>query len=213
MIDLPATVLTITISAYWFCVGVMIVRVRRKHRKHSGVVPEQRLEQLMWLVWVPLVVAWIALPYLAARSTAEPWTIPQFAREPAYHALRWAAVSAGLLCLGLTIECWVRMGENWRMAVTPGETTELVTGGLYAHIRHPIYALSVVLMLCSAVVVPTAPMIVVAAIHIALMIVKARNEERFLLRAHGDRYARYYARTGRFFPRLGVGAFDRDRPR
>ena len=199
-------------SAYWLCVGVMIVRVRRKHRKHSGVVPEQNLERLMWLVWVPLVVAWIALPYFAATRSSAPWAIPQFARGPAYHLIQVGGGGGWARLPRLTVECWVRMGESWRMAVTPGETTELVTSGLYAHIRHPIYALSVVLMLCSAVVVPTAPMVIVAAIHVALMLVKARNEERFLLGAHGERYARYYARTGRFFPRLGVGAFNRDRP-
>ena len=212
MMDLPAAVLTATIGAYWLCVGVMIVRVRRKQRKHSGVVPKQRLERLMWLVWVPVVIAWIVLPYLASTRSSETWAIPQFAREAVFDALRWGAAAAAIVCLALTAECWVRMGDSWRMAVTPGERTELVTGGLYAHIRHPIYALSILLMLCSAVVVPTLPMLVVAAIHVALMLAKARNEERFLLGVHGERYASYYARTRRFFPRLGGRAFNRDRP-
>jgi len=92
------------------------------------------------------------------------------------------------------------MGKSWRMAVTPRERTELVTTGLYAYLRHPIYALSILLMLCSAVVVATVPMLVVAAIHIALMVLKARNEERFLLTVHGDAYRSYCRRTGRFFP-------------
>jgi hypothetical protein len=70
MKDLPATVLTATVWTYWFCVGVMVVRIRRKTRKLSGVVPKQRLEQFMWLVWVPLVLAWMALPYLAATAPA-----------------------------------------------------------------------------------------------------------------------------------------------
>ena len=43
MKDFPATVLTATIWTYWFCVGVMAVRVRRRTRKLSGVVPKQRL--------------------------------------------------------------------------------------------------------------------------------------------------------------------------
>ena len=212
VMDLPPAVLTATIWTYWLCVGVMIVRVRRKHRKHSGVVPKQRLERLMWLVWVPVVVAWIALPYLAATRTSEPWAIPQFAVEPVYAGLRWAAAAVGLVCLALSVECWLRMGDSWRMAVTPGQTTKLVTSGLYAHIRHPIYALSILLMLCSVIVVPTAPMFVIAAIHIALMVMKARNEEAFLLNAHGETYARYRARTGRFFPRFGAHALDRERP-
>jgi protein-S-isoprenylcysteine O-methyltransferase Ste14 len=39
-------------------------------------------------------------------------------------------------------------------------------------------------------------------VHVLLMALKARNEERFLLAAHGERYARYCRDTGRFVPRL-----------
>jgi protein-S-isoprenylcysteine O-methyltransferase Ste14 len=200
MRDFPAAVLTVTIWAYWFCVGVLIVRLRRKTRKLPGVVPKQPLEQFMWVIWVPLVVAWMALPFLAATRVEAPWTIPEFAREPAYATLRWIAAAIGVACLALTMECWVRMGKNWSMAVMPDQKTELVTTGLYAYVRHPIYALSILLMLCSAAVVPTAPMAVVAVVHVALMLAKARNEERFLLAAQGEAYARYCRRTGRFFP-------------
>jgi protein-S-isoprenylcysteine O-methyltransferase Ste14 len=195
-------VLTATIWAYWVCVGVMIVRVRRKTRKQAGVVPRQGLERFMWAVWVPLVMAWLAFPYLAATRSAAPWAVPDFAREPSWAALRWAAAAVAVVCLALSIECWVRMGSRWRMAVVPGERTELVTSGLYARIRHPIYALSIVLMVCSAVVVVTLPMLAIAIVHVCLMLIKAWNEETFLLGTHGEAYARYCARTGRFLPRL-----------
>jgi protein-S-isoprenylcysteine O-methyltransferase Ste14 len=211
MKDLPAVVLTATIWAYWLCVGVMIVRVRRKTRRQPGVVPQQGLERIMWVVWVPLVVAWLALPYLAATRGAAPWAVPDFAREPSWTALRWAAAAIAVVCLGLSIECWVRMGSRWRMAVVPGERTELVTDGLYARVRHPIYALSITLMIASAVIVSTAAMVVVAAIHSCLMVMKARNEEAFLDGVHGEVYARYCARTGRFLPRFAARAPDAER--
>jgi protein-S-isoprenylcysteine O-methyltransferase Ste14 len=44
-------------------------------------------------------------------------------------------------------------------------------------------------------------MLAIAAIHVTLMAIKARNEERHLLSVHGEAYARYVARTGRFVPR------------
>jgi protein-S-isoprenylcysteine O-methyltransferase Ste14 len=210
MKDLPAAILTATIWGYWLCVGAMIVRVRRKTRKAPGVVPQQGLERVMWLVWVPLVVAWMALPYLGATRSAAPWALPAFARDPSWLALRGVAAALGVASLAASIECWLRMGSRWRMAVVPGEKTELVTGGLYAYVRHPIYALSIALMLLSALVVPTVPMLAVAAVHVGLMVAKARNEEAFLLGVHGAGYERYRARTGRFLPRLrGVA----DRPR
>lgn len=210
MRDYPGLALAGTIWAYWFCVGVMIVRVRRRTRKLSGIVPKQPLEQFMWIVWVPLVVAWAVLPYLAAIRLDSPWALPAFTRDAPYSQLRWLAAALAMLGLALSIECWARMGKNWRMAVTPGERTELVTSGLYGYIRHPIYALSILLMLCTLIVAPTLPIVAMGLIHIALMLAKARNEERFLLGAHGEPYARYSRRTGRFFPRLRSAARESD---
>jgi protein-S-isoprenylcysteine O-methyltransferase Ste14 len=77
-----------------------------------------------------------------------------------------------------------------------------VTTGLYRYIRHPIYAFSILLMVATAIVLPTVPMIVVAVVHVTLMNLKARNEERHLLATLGDTYAAYLATTGRFLPRL-----------
>ena len=62
------------------------------------------------------------------------------------------------------------------------------------------------LMVCTAIIVPTTIMLVVAIVHIVLMNIKARNEERHLLAMHGEAYARYLSRTGRFIPRAGRSA-------
>jgi protein-S-isoprenylcysteine O-methyltransferase Ste14 len=201
MKDLPGIVLTATIWAYWACVGALAVRVRRRTRKLAGILPSQRIEQLMWLIWIPLVAAWMTLPYLAATRVGRPWGLPEFAQLGPYAALRWVGAAVGVACLVLSIECWLRMGASWRMAVTPDQKTELVTTGLYGRVRHPIYALSILLMLCTVSVVPTLPVAVMAVIHIVLMHVKARNEERFLTDMHGNVYVQYCRRTGRFFPR------------
>jgi protein-S-isoprenylcysteine O-methyltransferase Ste14 len=201
--DFPLVLLTATIWTYWIGVGAMIVRLRRKLKKTVGLVPEQRVERAMWLVWVPLVVAWIVLPYLALMRTQAPLALPEFARAHAYYAaLRWGAAIVAMLCLYATVKCWARMGKDWRMDVSKAQPTVLITDGLFRHIRHPIYAFSMLLMLCTALIVPTAPMLAVALTHLVLMNLKARNEERHLLAAHGDVYARYVARTGRFLPRL-----------
>ena len=202
--NIPSTLLTATIWAYWFAVVVMVARARKKTRAREGLVPKQPVERLMWLVWVPLVVAWMLLPWLSITRSGAMTGLPDFARaEPAYVLLRWIAAICAVICLALTARCWARMGKDWSMAVVdrPGE---LITDGLFAHVRHPIYALSILLMLCSAVIVPTLPMLVIALVHIVLMNLKARNEERHLLAMHGSSYRTYLDRTGRFLP--GTGA-------
>ena len=201
--DFPLVLLTATIWTYWFTVGAMVYRIHRRTRKLVGVVPKQRLERYMWLVWVPLVGCWMALPWLAMTRVNPPLALPAFAREAPYATLRWIAALAAVACLLLTVQCWKRMGKDWRMDTAVGERTQLITDGLWRRIRHPIYAFSILLMLSSAVIVPTGPMLAIAAVHVVLMNIKARNEERYLLQTHGEAYRSYVRTTGRFFPRLG----------
>ena len=204
--DFPAQILTVTIWVYWLCVGAMILRVRRHTRKSRALrvlFPKDTLERYMWVIWVPLVVCWNLFPYLALKQAHPLLAVPDFAHAIGFYAVvRWIAAVCAVLLLGLTVDCWLRMGKNWRMGVSLDQTTELVTTGLFRHIRHPIYALSIVLMLCSLMIIPTLPMLVIAVLHVMLMIVKARNEEHHLRITHGAAYAAYEADTGRFFPRL-----------
>jgi protein-S-isoprenylcysteine O-methyltransferase Ste14 len=93
------------------------------------------------------------------------------------------------------------MGKSWRMGIDPGERTQLVFTGAYAYVRHPIYALSSLLMLASVAAVPAPLMIVVAVIHLCFLQWEARREERYLEQLHGADYASYLQHVGRFFPK------------
>ena len=199
MPDVPLVVVALTISAYWLRVGAMVVRARRKQRHDVGVVPERGSERVLWLLFVPVVAAWCALPWLALGRHEGALAVPAFAHDGVYAIVRWLFAIVAVACLALTIDCWRRMGRNWRMDISDSNTS-LVTEGLFARIRHPIYAFSIAMMVATLVVLPAWPMLVVALVHIVLMNVKARTEEAHLTRLHGDAYARYVARTGRFFP-------------
>jgi protein-S-isoprenylcysteine O-methyltransferase Ste14 len=59
-----------------------------------------------------------------------------------------------------------------------------------------------VLMAATVTAFPSPAMLVAGAIHIAMLHLKARSEERFLLEAHPESYADYCRRTGRFAPRI-----------
>jgi protein-S-isoprenylcysteine O-methyltransferase Ste14 len=199
--QLPVAVLVACIWTYWVGAMRMVVRVRRKSRKRTaGLVPRQTLERALWALWVPAVIAWLALPAAALVSSDPPlapapeWTPPT--------AIRWLGAAVAAAALLATMRCWKIMGRSWRMGVIPGERTELVTRGIYARVRHPIYTLSLLLMAATVVVLPTAPIAALAVVHVGLLWTKARNEERFLLDAHGSAYTEYLERTGGFLPRL-----------
>jgi protein-S-isoprenylcysteine O-methyltransferase Ste14 len=195
MNDHPGLLLCLTLWAYWLQVLWMAWRRSWRQGRASGLLPKSWGERLLWPFWVPVIVGWNALPWLALTSH-KVWLM-----LPEWYALRWAAAGVGVACYLLTVHCWRRMGQSWSVAVVPQARTELVRTGLYAFVRHPIYALSLAFMFCSVLVVPTWPMLALAAVHGTFMWVKVRGEERFLLAMHGPAYADYCRRTGRFLPR------------
>jgi protein-S-isoprenylcysteine O-methyltransferase Ste14 len=202
--DVPLLIVALTIAVYWLRVGALVVRARRKQHHDVGVIPERASERALWLLLVPLIACWCALPWLAVTHDRGAFAVPAFARGPvAYEALRWAAALGALACLAATIQCWRRMGRDWRMDISD-RNTSLITDGLFAKVRHPIYALQIALVAATAIVLPSPAMLGVAALHVILMNVKARSEEAHLARMHGDAYRRYTERTGRFVPRTAT---------
>jgi protein-S-isoprenylcysteine O-methyltransferase Ste14 len=200
--DPPAFVLIITIWLYGAGLGIKLIRGRKKNGA-AGVLPTEAFERTIWPVWFPLLVAWVLMPGLAVKRR-HPWLVisQDVLQDPGWWAVRWIAALTAVLSLILVMWCWRHMGRSWRVGVMPGARSALVTGGPYRCIRHPIYAFSMLLVLCSVVIVPTAAMILVALPHFVFMTLKARREEQVLLRIYGDAYAEYCERTGRFFPPL-----------
>ncbi len=96
------------------------------------------------------------------------------------------------------------MGASWRVGVDEAEKTELVTGGPFALVRNPIFSATVPAFAGLALLMPNvAALAGVAALVVALQIQVRLVEEPYLLRAHGERYAEYASRVGRFVPGVG----------
>jgi protein-S-isoprenylcysteine O-methyltransferase Ste14 len=197
--DGPLLVLATTICTYWGTVALLVLYKRLRHGGRAGLKPRRGFERRLWRLIVPVVGAWILLPLLAAQGWS--WlAVPAWAQDlSAVYALRWAAAGLAVVCYGLSLYCWLLMGRNWSMAIVPGQT-ELVTRGLYRWVRHPIYALSITLMLASVVILPTVPLVVLAGLHLVAMNLKARHEEQHLEKTFGTSYTDYCRQVGRFWP-------------
>ncbi|MFW6168891.1 MAG: methyltransferase family protein [Planctomycetota bacterium] len=201
--DLPQTVVALTVWSYWTSVCVLVVRSHIRYRTPAGGLPRTAREQWMWGFWVPAIVLWQIVPALAASSSSAWLATPSVASSNVVlWTLRLAAAGFAVLAFGLTIPNWFGMGRNWSMAIVPGKRCRLITSGMFSYVRHPIYALSILLMLATVAVTLSPAMAVVGAIHITMLCIKATSEERYLKRIHGEDYAAYCKRTGRFFPRL-----------
>jgi protein-S-isoprenylcysteine O-methyltransferase Ste14 len=203
MKDPAGLMLATTVNCYWISVLLLAAIRWLRLRQGVGLLPRTRSERLMWILWVPVILLWNVLPRVALHNHRMPWGLPDFVRDtPTCQAVRCTAAAWGCFCFLLTLHCWFKMGRSWSLAVLPERATFLVQTGVFGLVRHPIYGLSIGLMLASVGVVPTMPMVAIALIHVTVVILKARSEERHLLLAHGQSYVEYTRRTGRFFPRI-----------
>ncbi|MDP9172631.1 MAG: isoprenylcysteine carboxylmethyltransferase family protein [Planctomycetota bacterium] len=199
VVNLPALLVGVIVAVYWARVLRMTRRSKRRVGRLANLIPGETVGVMTRLIWVPVVGLWIALPLLAALGRP---------RGRGFHALvqstalGWVGVVIAVLAFAMTLICWKRMGRSWRIGIDPVETTPLVVAGPYASVRHPIYALSSLLMLATIAVWPTTVMCAVGLIHLALLQFETRREEAHLLRVHGAIYQDYCRRTPRFFPRI-----------
>jgi protein-S-isoprenylcysteine O-methyltransferase Ste14 len=103
-----------------------------------------------------------------------------------------------------TLVAQFAMGDSWRIGVDERERTELVTSGPFATVRNPIFAGMIPVSLGLTLLVPNVLALVAFIALVAALEIQTRLvEEPYLLRTHGDAYAGYASRTGRFVPFLG----------
>lgn len=96
------------------------------------------------------------------------------------------------------------MGRSWRIGVDAGERTDLVTTGVFAVVRNPIFTAMVTALAGLALMVPSAlSLLALAALVTAVQLQVRAVEEPYLLATHGPNYAHYAAHVGRFVPTIG----------
>ena len=116
---------------------------------------------------------------------------------------------AVLLTMGTigTLAAQLSMGESWRVGVDEGEETQLVTTGLFAWVRNPIFSFMGLSQLGLVLLIPIPVALLGAILSIVGVVLQVRFvEEPYLQETHGAEYREYTARVGRFIP--GVGRIE-----
>lgn len=129
----------------------------------------------------------------------------------------WEPAIGALRLLGLVL---LAVGEAMRFVVaacshrgTSGRgmtlrASTLVTGGLYAHTRNPLYLANAMLWVGASLLIPSVPLALLAVVLVGWqyhLIIRA--EERFLMREHGAAYQAYCDRVPRIVPGLSIFRF------
>ncbi|MBX9243608.1 isoprenylcysteine carboxylmethyltransferase family protein [Actinotalea ferrariae] len=119
-------------------------------------------------------------------------------------AARWVGMAAAISGFVGVVLAQSGMGTSWRIGVDPAERTTLVTSGAFAIARNPIFtamcvALAGLVFMVPTVLTVTGLVCLVVAVQLQVRVV----EEPYLLATHGEKYAGYAARVGRFVPGVG----------
>jgi len=184
---------------YWLGVWMQARRVRRLIGRSPNLKPRGRKEKLLWLGWCVVVLIWVVQPLMVGRGGGLPGLglLPGLVHPVGL----WAG--AALVGLGYagTRWCYAALGDAWRIGVSSRDQTALVERGPYRWLRHPIYALQIVMLAGAALLLPTPVSLFALALHYVCVRLKAADEERHLLTVHGAAYQDYASRTGRLWPR------------
>ena len=127
---------------------------------------------------------------------------PWFAKTIILVPLRPIPFIAGILCIGLGLWYFYRshadLGTNWSITLAVRERHQLVTHGIYRHVRHPMYLALLLYSTGQSLVLPNwvAGPSYLAAI-VVLFALRVGPEERMMLEEFGKDYEAYMTRTTR----------------
>jgi protein-S-isoprenylcysteine O-methyltransferase Ste14 len=185
---------------YWAGVWFQVRRVRRRVGRSANAWPRGLKEVMLWVGWLFVVLAWLALPLSTARHSPPPGTeIIRSLAHPVAAVLGLAMIVGGYAG---TLWCYFAMGNAWRMGINPAEPTTLIVRGPYRFVRHPIYLFQFIMVAAVSLLLPSALALVMLAIHFLCVVIKAADEEVYLLSRLGQTYQVYCASTGKWLPRL-----------
>lgn len=176
-------------------IAMVVIRTMYRFRCRNIDVVKSRMGRLevalMTLASIGFVVPllWVASSILAVAD----------------YSLHLAPFIAGILCLALGLLFFVRshaaLGTNWSVTLKVQGEHELVTHGIYRHVRHPMYLALLLYSLGQALVVPNYVAGPSCGVAMAILFVlRVGIEERLMLDHFGKDYEVYMARTKRFIP-------------
>jgi protein-S-isoprenylcysteine O-methyltransferase Ste14 len=189
---------------YWAGVLIQARRVRRHIGRSPNLKPMGLKERLLWLGWFIVILAWVIQPVLLSTSPA--WPGLRLCNSLLTRVTFVCGLALVLAGYAGTLWCYRAMGDSWRIGVNRKEKNALVVLGPYRRVRHPIYFFQIVMLLGAALLLPTVVSLGILMFHLVCVLIKATDEEAYLLSAHGQPYREYLARTGRLLPKLLVPA-------
>jgi protein-S-isoprenylcysteine O-methyltransferase Ste14 len=129
--------------------------------------------------------------------------VPRFADYSVIPALSYLGIAVDVACLWLFHRTHADLGHNWSVSLDLRERHTLVTTGVYALVRHPMYSGFWLMALAQALLLPNWIAGPAGLVGFGILFFgRVRREEDMMIAAFGDEYRAYMRRTARVVPWL-----------
>jgi protein-S-isoprenylcysteine O-methyltransferase Ste14 len=169
---------------YWQLMAANVKATRRLEPASSRILRVVLFFiAIVLLVWNSSPLAWLHLHIMPEG----PWRF---------------YLGLGLTLAGLLFAVWARvyLGKNWSRSVTVKQDHELITGGPYALVRHPIYTGLLTAFAGTAIAIGEVRALVAVVILFIALWMKLRLEEQWMRAQFGETYAAYSNRVAALVP-------------
>jgi protein-S-isoprenylcysteine O-methyltransferase Ste14 len=182
----------------WLACGLIWFFLRFQPRQHSRKTPVRysgRGPREFVLLAASLTgLGIVPSIYLAAH-------FPRFADYPLIPVLSYLGIAVEVSCLWLFHRSHRDLGHNWSVSLDLRERHTLVTTGVYALIRHPMYSGFWLMALGQALLLPNWVAGPAGLVGFGILFFgRVAREEAMMMKAFGDEYRAYMRRTARVVP-------------
>lgn len=130
-------------------------------------------------------------------------SILDFANYSLPNWVSWLGAILFALAIWLLWRSHVDLGRNWTPTLGFRDEHQLVTDGVFKHMRHPMYAAHILWGIAAALMlhnwIAGFAFLVVSVVH---YLSRVNAEEQMMLEQFGEQYESYMQRTGRIIPRF-----------
>ena len=198
------------IFAYFYLAGALgayLLRIPSLKLNAQAQKPEerksqkQRMQQEGTLLSLLLITWFFAAMLLPVLYVTAGW----FARFDFHlpNGAYYAGALLFMLALWLLRRAHTDLARSWSAVVQIKRDQQLVTEGIYARMRHPIYSAHLLWGAAQALLIHNWLCgFVGCALIAAIMALRIPREEKLLLSQYGEEYRSYMQRTGALLPRL-----------
>lgn len=173
---------------------------RSKADKESGEKIPRSVDGpvMMTIIKVGGLLLWLCpLLYIIYPSWMQ-WSkigLPEWARI--------AGIGLGVICVFLIYWLFSSIGSGISPTSATRKEHQLITGGIYRWIRHPLYTVGSMTFLSFGLIADNWFLMFLGMLTFIIMAIRTPREEQNLIEKFGEEYVNYMGRTGRFFPRIG----------